>query len=199
MKKYFAVVLSIIMVLSIVACGSTTDTNSTNLNKEKNGEDYTTLVTDAFWEGTCGLFGINYSDFKMLDTATSYISDSTTSDGYTAYYYLVKTSYDTKNAFGQKINHQVTARCYYVPDYSELVYVTYITLDGEKILFDEEKEDWLLGIGDAPSSNTNTDSSNIKDTNSSTSNNADNKTESNANTQQTSHLSTEDMNEFLVQ
>ena len=147
MKRIISVVLSIIVALSLAACGTTTETNPTEASKTKSGEDYTSLVTDAFWEGTCGLFGINYSDFKMWDTATSYISESTTSDGYTAHYYLVKTSFDTKNAFGQKINHQVVARCYYVPDYSNVVYTTYITLDGEKILFDEETEDWLLGIG----------------------------------------------------
>ena len=159
MKKIFAVILSIIMVFTLVACGSTTDSELTNSTKEKSGEDFEILVEDAFWEGTCGIFGINYSDFNMLDTVTSYISDSTTSDGYTAYYYLVKTAFDTKNAFGQKINHQVTARCYYVPDYSEMVYVTYITLDGEKILFDEEKENWLLGIGGSSSNTDNTESS----------------------------------------
>ena len=43
--------------------------------------------------------------------------------------------------------HEVTARCYYVPEYSNIVYMTYITLDGETVYFDEETEDWLLDIG----------------------------------------------------
>lgn len=176
MKRIFVIVLSIIMLLSLAACGSTTATNSTSSNKEKSGEDYTTLVFNAFWEGTCDTFGVNYSDYKWTHTATSYITDSTTSDGYTAHYYLIKTAFDTKNAFGQKINHEVTARCYYVPDYSELVYVTYITLDGEKILFDEEKENWLLGIGGSSAVSSKTDaSSSNKESNSNTTTNNDNK------------------------
>ena len=101
MKRFFTLFMSIILILSLASCGSITDTNLINSNK-KSGEDYTSLVIDAFWKKACVLFGINYSDFKMMDTATSYISDSTTSDGYTAHYYLVKTSYDTENVFGKK-------------------------------------------------------------------------------------------------
>lgn len=163
MKKVIAVMLAFVMVFSLAACGSTSDSTS---SKKPSGKDYESLVIDAFWEGTCGAFGINYSDFNMLDTSTSYISDSTTSDGYTAHYYLIKTSFDTENAFGKKITHQVTARCYYVPDFSKSIYITYITLDGEKVLFDEEKEDWLLGIGGASSiPNTNTSTSSNKENN----------------------------------
>lgn len=91
--------------------------------------------------------GVPYSDYKWTHTAYSYISDSQTSDGYTAYYYLIRTAYETTNAFGQNILHEVTARCYYVPEYSNIVYMTYITLDGETVYFDEETEDWLLDIG----------------------------------------------------
>lgn len=153
MKRILAFILSIFMILSLSACSfsSPTDSSSKIQNTNASGKDYETLVFNSFWESTCGEFGVNYSDYKWTHTVTSYISDSTTSDGYTAHYYLVKTAFDTKNAFGQKILHEVTARCYYVPDYSKLVYVTYITLDGEKILFNEEKEDWLLGIGGSSS------------------------------------------------
>lgn len=147
MKKFLTVIVSVFVAVSLVACGLSTNTNQTPTTKEACGKDYETQVFNAFWEGACGSFGVNYSDYKMLHTATSYICDSTTSDGYTAHYYLIKTAFDTKNVFGQKINHEVTARCYYVPDYSNVVYTTYITLDGEKILFDEETEEWLLGIG----------------------------------------------------
>ena len=163
MKKFLTVVLSVFMVLSLAACGLSNSTNQTPTTKEASGKDYEAQVFTAFWEAACSSFGVNYSDYKWTHTATSYISDSTTSDGYTAHYYLIKTAFDTENVFGQKINHEVTARCYYVPDYSNVVYTTYLTLDGEKILFDEETEDWLLGIGGS--------SANVNDTNVTTSQN----------------------------
>ena len=156
MKKFLTVVLSVFMALSLAACGLSNNTNQTTTTKEASGKDYEAQVFAAFWESACGSFGVNYSDYKWTHTATSYISDSTTSDGYTAHYYLIKTAFDTENVFGQKINHEVTARCYYVPDYSNLVYTTYLTLDGEKVLFDEETEDWLLGIGGSSTNGNNT-------------------------------------------
>ena len=144
MKKVILISLSFILAFSLVACGSNTTFPD---NTKASGEDYTTQVFTAFWESVCDSLGVSYSDYEWAHTATSYISDSTTSDGYTAHYYLIKTAFETKNAFGQEVLHPVTARCYYVPDYSKVVYITYMTLDGETILFDEETEDWLLGIG----------------------------------------------------
>lgn len=159
MKKIILISLSFILAFSLGACGS----NTTSLDTRASGEDYTTQVFTAFWESVCDSFGVSYSDYEWAHTATSYISDSTTSDGYTAHYYLIKTAFETKNAFGQDVLHPITARCYYVPDYSQVVYVTYMTLDGETVLFNEETEDWLLGIGNS-SSNLNANITNTSTT-----------------------------------
>ncbi len=147
-----AILLVIITLITIISNGLT-DTNSEESKTQetttiKSGEDYESFVFDAFWMGICGSFGVEYNDFKMAHTTYDYIQDFTTSDGYTAHYYLIQTAFETKNAFGQKVLHPVTARCYYVPDYSETVYATYVTLDGEVVVFDEEKESWLMDIGE---------------------------------------------------
>lgn len=157
-QKTALIVLSIIFILIIIliAIGSGKDKNTTDNKTETkattteaiNGEDYESAVLDAFWSGTSSILGIEYSDFKFTHTACSYICEQKTSDGYTSYYYLVETACETKNAYGTKVTHPITARCYYVPDYSNDVMVTYMTLDGEKVYYDEEKEDWLLGLGE---------------------------------------------------
>lgn len=115
--------------------------------QEINPEDYEGDVFTAFWENASESFGVEYSDYKWAHTAYSYISDSQTSDGYIAYYYLIQTAYESTNAFGQNVLHEITARCYYVPEYSNTIYTTYITLDGKTVYFDEETEDWLLDMG----------------------------------------------------
>lgn len=122
-------------------------TQQTEQEEGKNPEDYEGDVFTAFWESASDFFGVEYSDYKWTHTATSYICDYKTSDGYTAHYYLIETAFETKNAFGQDILHKVTARCYYVPDYNNTVYNTYLTLDGEAVYFDKEKENWLMDMG----------------------------------------------------
>lgn len=113
---------------------------------EKQAEDYEGDVFTAFWEGASDFFGVEYSDYKWTHTATSYICDYETSDGYITHYYLIKTAFETKNIYGQEVLHEVTARCYYVPDYSNTVYTTYLTLDGEVVSYDEETECWLMNM-----------------------------------------------------
>ncbi len=116
-------------------------------DKNKSGEDYEVPVWQAFWESASAYFGVDYSDYKVAHTVYDYIQDFETSDGYTAHYYLIRTAFETTNALGQKITHKVTARCYYAPEHSNTVYTTYMTLNGETVFFDEETEDWLMGIG----------------------------------------------------
>ena len=132
----------------LVSCGTPAD----NADVPKGGKEYEGAVWQAFWESASERFGVEYSDYKMAHTTYSFISENTTSDGYISYYYLIQTAYETRNAFGQEVLHKVTARCYYVPDYSKAVHTTYMTHDGEVVFFDEETEDWLLGIGALSSS-----------------------------------------------
>lgn len=113
--------------------------------QEKSGEDYETAVWQSFWESASDYFGVEYSDYKMADTAYSYISESITTDGNISYYYLIQTAYETQNIYGATSLHKVTARCYYVPD-TNVVYTTYMTCDGERVYYDGEKEAWLLGM-----------------------------------------------------
>lgn len=150
------IVIFVVLLIAIIAipkpdtAGNSTQSNSTQQSEQENiksPEDYTGDVFTAFWEGASDFFGVEYSDYKWTHTATSYICDYETSDGYTAHYYLIETAFETKNAFGQDVLHEVTARCYYVPDYSNTVYNTYLTLDGETVYFDEEKENWLMDMG----------------------------------------------------
>ena len=121
---------------------------------EKTAEDYESVVFDAFWETASDAFGVEYSDYKWTETATSYICDYKTAGGQTAHYYLIETAFETKDAYGQDVSHKVTARCYYVPEYNEsAIYTTYITLDDETVCFDAETENWLMnmdGGGKAP-------------------------------------------------
>ena len=112
----------------------------------KAGEDYETVVFQAFWEGASEFFEVEYSDYKMTHTAYSFVSESKTTDDYISYYYLINTAFETENVFGVKVLHKVTARCYYVPEYSNTVYTTYMTCDGERVYYDGEKESWLLGM-----------------------------------------------------
>ena len=128
--------------------GSSTDQKQ---EEKKSGEDYESLVWEAFWEGASDYFGVEYSAYKVWDTAYDYIQDFETSDGYIAHYYLIRTAFETINMLGQKITHQVTARCYYVPEYSDTVYTTYMTLNGEKVYYDEETECWLMAMDDGGS------------------------------------------------
>lgn len=140
--KILVFVLSLTLLLP--ACGNSNGTDE----KEVSPKDYEGKVFSTFWEGACELFGVEYSEYKTTHTAYSYIQDFETSDGYTSHYYLIETAFETENVFGHEILHPVTARCYYVPEFSSTVYTTYLTLDGESIYFDEETEDWLMGIGD---------------------------------------------------
>lgn len=145
MKKWlFSGLLLISMLGLLIGC---TSPQTKEKNGEKSPEDYELTVWQTFWETASEYFGVEYSSYKVAQTAYGYICENETSDGYISYYYLVKTAYETQNAFGQTISHPVTARCYVVPEYSNKVYITYITRDGETVYFDEETEDWLLGIG----------------------------------------------------
>lgn len=126
--------------------GGESQANQVKQTEDNSPEDYELMVFESFWESASDYFGIEYSDYKWTDTATSYICDYETNGGYSAYYYLIKTAFETKNAYGQKISHEVTARCYYVPDYSNTVYITYLTLDGDKVYYDEETENWLMNM-----------------------------------------------------
>ena len=154
-KTLIILVALLIFFIGIVGAGTNAEKDPSNnktttvekTTKAKSGEDYEFQVFDAFWSGICGELGVQYSDCKETHTAYSYICDYTTTDGYTAYYYLINTAYETENIYGKKVLHPITARCYYVPDYSKNVILTYMTVDGEKVLFDEEKEDWVMGIG----------------------------------------------------
>lgn len=158
-KKIIIVLVAFIILMLIIGNLASKNGDGSSNNPEnttesttvvKSGEEYETQVLDAFWEGASSVLGIQYSDFKFTHTACSYIQDFTTTDGYTSYYYLIETAYETENVFGKKVTHPITARCYYVPEYSNDVMVAYMTLDGEKVLFNEEKEDWLMGMGDNP-------------------------------------------------
>lgn len=133
--------------------GTESQSTKTEQIKEKTAEDYESAVFEAFWKGASNYFGVEYSDYKWTHTATSYICDYETNGGYTAHYYLIKTAFKTENVYGQEVLHEVTARCYYVPDYSNTVYTTYLTLDGDVVFYDEETEEWLMnmdGGGTAP-------------------------------------------------
>ena len=141
MKK-LCTIIGLFAFLLCVFTGCTSTSNS-----PKSGEDYELSVWEAFWETTSASLGLEYSDYKMAHTAYSFVSESETSDGYKAYYYLIQTAYETENVFGKEVLHPITARCYYVPEYSNVVYTTYMTIDGETVLFDEETENWLLDIG----------------------------------------------------
>ena len=172
-SKPFGVAALVLVIIAIVSTigpnnvsnkeNAVDDSNSTSKNEstvesiqiiEKSGEDYESLVWEAFWGSASDAFGVEYSDYKAFDTVTDYIKEFETSDGYTSYYYLIRTAFETTNAFGTKIKHPVTARCYYVPDYSDIVYVAYMSLDGEDVLYDEETENWLMSIGTSKDSET---------------------------------------------
>lgn len=185
----------------LVSCGTPAD----NADVPKGGKEYEGAVWQAFWESASERFGVEYSDYKMAHTTYSFISENTTSDGYISYYYLIQTAYETRNAFGQEVLHKVTARCYYVPDYSKAVHTTYMTHDGEVVFFDEETEDWLLGIGALSSSPASVDNPKSTTTTDDTKKSATTKkkttvttTATTAKINNTEYLSTEDMNEFLV-
>lgn len=153
-----------VIILGVKGCSTNPSGNEDQPSQSavKSGEDYEGDVFTAFWEGASKSFGVEYSDYKFAHTSYSWIDDFTTTDGYTAHYYLIQTAFETKNAFGQKVLHPVTARCYYVPEYSNTVYTTYMTLDGETVLFDEEKEDWLMGMGGGKAPTTNTENADNK-------------------------------------
>ena len=147
---FVAIIFSLIILVIIlvgVTEDATTSKGDTTATAAKNGEAYELVVWQAFWESTSKVFGIEYSDYKITYTVCDYIQNFTTSDGYESHYYLVKTAFETENAAGEKILHPVTARCYYVPQHSNTVYTTYLTLDSKKVFFDEECEDWLMGMG----------------------------------------------------
>lgn len=154
-------IIILIIILGVKGCSTNPSGNEDQSSQSavKSGEDYEGDVFTAFWEGASKSFGVEYSDYKFAHTSYSWIDDFTTTDGYTAHYYLIQTAFETKNAFGQKVLHPVTARCYYVPEYSNTVYTTYMTLDGEAVLFDEEKEDWLMGMGSGGSAPSTSDES----------------------------------------
>ena len=152
-KTYLLILLLLsIVMLTLSGCSNNTEQSEngsqTTQNEVQRGADYELLVWQAFWDGASEFFGVEYSAYKNWDTVTDYIQDFETSDGYTSHYYLIRTVFETTNAFGETIENQVTARCYYVPEYSNTVYVTYMTLNGETIHFDETTEDWLTAIGD---------------------------------------------------
>lgn len=147
--KILCCLLAVLLLCGMFTACSTPDEQDT----EKTGEDYELAVWQAFWESASDYFGVEYSDYKMSQTAYSFICDNETSDGYTSHYYLIQTAFETENVYGQKIVHKVTARCYYVPEYSNTVYTVYMTCDGETVYFDEETEDWLLGIGSKNNNN----------------------------------------------
>lgn len=148
-------ILVLIMLIAVIAIPKSNESENTGLenqsthteqNKENTGKDYSGAVFDAFWKGASNFFGVEYSDYKWTHTATSYICDYETNGGYTSHYYLIKTAFETENIYGQNILHEVTARCYYVPDYSNTVYTTYLTLDGDVVFYDEETENWLMNM-----------------------------------------------------
>lgn len=144
--------VGVLFVIVIGVIGIVSNPNSTT-PAEKTGKDYESAVFSAFWEGASESFGVEYSDYKLAHTATSYISDYTTAGGQTAHYYLIKTGFETTNAFGHTTLHHVVARCYYAPDYSNTVYTTHITLDDETVYYNSETENWLMnmdGGGTAP-------------------------------------------------
>ncbi len=117
----------------------------TNSQTIKSGKEYEDMVWQAFWEGASDFFKVEYSDYKMTHTACGFLNENETTNGQKSYYYLIQTAYETENIYGTKILHKVTARCYYVPE-TNTTYTTYITCDGETVYFNEEKENWLLGI-----------------------------------------------------
>lgn len=160
-KKGKGCLLSAIVFLVLLAAiiGVTNSDNENSSEQQstqvsiKQAEDYEGDVFSAFWESASAFFGVEYSDYKWTHTATSYLGDYETNGGYIAHYYLIKTAYEAKNIYGQEVLHEVTARCYYVPDYSNTVYTTYVTLDGDVVSYDEETEYWLMnmnGGGTAP-------------------------------------------------
>jgi len=169
-RVFGIIALVLIVIIFIATIGSNNNDNSNNADsnnqsqvvnngnsteqkqdEKKSGEDYELLVWEAFWEGASDYFGVEYSAYKMWDTVYDYIQDFETSDGYTAHYYLIRTAFETTNVLGQKITHQVTARCYYAPEYSNTVYTTYMTLNGETVYYDEETECWLMDMDDGGS------------------------------------------------
>lgn len=169
-RVFGIIALVLIVIIFIATIGSNSNDNSNNAggnnlsqvenngnsteqkqDEKKSGEDYELLVWEAFWEGASDYFGVEYSAYKMWDTVYDYIQDFETSDGYTAHYYLIRTAFETTNVLGQKITHQVTARCYYAPEYSNTVYTTYMTLNGETVYYDEETECWLMDMDDGGS------------------------------------------------
>lgn len=154
---FLVIILFVILGTKGCSTASNDGGDQSSQSSVQSGEDYELVVWQTFWEGASQSLGVEYSDYKMAHTVYDYIQDFTTSDGYTAHYYLIKTAFETKNVLGQDVLHPVTARCYYVPDYSDTVFVTYMTLDGETVLFDEEKEDWLMGMGGSKSPTTNTE------------------------------------------
>lgn len=166
-RVFGIIALVLIVIIFIATIGSNNNDNSNNADgnnqsqvenngnsteqkqdEKKSGEDYELLVWEAFWEGASDYLGVEYSAYKMWDTVYDYIQDFETSDGYTAHYYLIRTAFETTNVLGQKITHQVTARCYYAPEYSNTVYTTYMTLNGETVYYDEETECWLMAMDD---------------------------------------------------
>ena len=138
-------VLAIIMTGLLASCSE-----SSNSDSPKTGEDYESAVWRVFWEAASEQFGVEYSDYKMTQTSCSYICDNEMSNGYVSHYYLIQTAFEKANSLGQTVLHNVTARCYYAPEYKNTVYIVYVTLDGETVCYEEETEDWLLGISEVP-------------------------------------------------
>lgn len=140
MKKIILFLCAVTMSLLLVACGG--EGGSSSNEKDYTSTDAEAAVTTVVKESLAESWGLEYSDFKISETACDYISESETSDGGTSYYYLFRSAYEDN--FGN--NHPVTARAYLVKD-DNTCYITYVTLDGESVYFDEETEDWLLNIG----------------------------------------------------
>ena len=142
-----ALALCLVLLIGLFAGENSSNDNETGITvNATSGEDYSSSVFDAFWNSVSNTLGVEYSDYNWLDTATSYIQDFETADGYIAHYYLIETSYTETNYYGQEITHDITARCYLAPDYNDTVYMTYMTLDGEVVYFDEETENWFMNM-----------------------------------------------------
>ena len=153
-KKVITIFLAVIMILLLAACdmdtGATSnDNDSANTKGNSNSAeiDYTDSDTEAavipvVKETLAESWDLEYSDFKIFETVGDYISESETSDGKTSYYYLVKTAYDDDGGN----THSAAVRAYLVTG-DNTCYITYVTVDGECVYFDEEAEDWLLDIG----------------------------------------------------
>ena len=138
-------IIVIVLIVAVSSCNNMLEDDAT-VDQVKTGEDYELLVWRAFWEEASVTFGVEYSDYKMTHTSYSYIVDYETVEGYISHYYLINTAFEKEDKKGKKELHLVTARCYYVPEFSDKVYLTFMTLDSESVLFDEKTEDWLMGL-----------------------------------------------------